>query len=176
MGKLCKARAQAARTAPWVAFRSLNILSCGRTWRTPGSQWHRSQTVNRWVLPARGSTTSQPALPGIFVTFPEPCVWGQIDRHRSGGSSPSAMAPAQLGQSIMETRKAVSIPLTPSLPCLALQTCHGSRAAGRARGTPPLPITPREDGPGSVLCWEQSWVLGDATRAQIRPKAFFNSQ
>lgn len=52
LGKLCEARAQAAWTAHQVAFRSLNISSCGRTWHTPGSQRHRSQTVNRWVLPA----------------------------------------------------------------------------------------------------------------------------
>lgn len=120
LGKACEARAQAARTAPQVAFWSLDISSCDRTWRVPGSQWHRSQTVNRWVLPAWGSVTSQPMLPGIFVTFTELRVWGQIDHHCSEGSSPLQWPQPQLGLSIPEIREAACMPFMPSLPCRAL--------------------------------------------------------
>lgn len=40
LGTLCEARAQAAWTAPQVAFWSLNISSCERTRCTPRSQQH----------------------------------------------------------------------------------------------------------------------------------------
>lgn len=190
LGKACEARAQAARTAPQVAFWSLDISSCDRTWRVPGSQWHRSQTVNRWVLPAWGSVTSQPMLPGIFVTFTELRVWGQIDHHCSEGSSPSAMAPAPARpQHPRDTGGCVhAVHAFPAMPCPEpSQPCRPAAAAepaGRAGGTPLVPITlahglpttPQKGGPGSVLCWEQSWVLGEATGAQISPTAFFNSQ
>lgn len=32
-----------------------------------------------------------------------------------------------------------------------------------AHGTWHMAITAQEDGPGSVPCWERSWVLGDST-------------
>lgn len=108
--------------------------------------------------------TSQPTLPGIFVTFSELCVWGRTDGHGSRGSCPSAKAPAQSERS-GKVQASHSCP-----PCRALSVPGATTAAeppGRCGETPlgpsPWHVThphpPQEHGLGA----------GGQSRVQIRP-------
>lgn len=124
--------------------------------------------------------TSQPTPPGIFVTFSKLCVWGRTNGHGSRGSCPSAKAPAQperpgRGQAshLCPPCHALSVPGPADPP--QQQSPQGDQV-----NTPgvhhcdmwPICHPPQELGLGSVPCWEQSWVLGDTSRAQMRSVAF----
>lgn len=74
----------------------------------------------------------------------------------------------------------------PAVTCPELTWLHRPAAAAeladRAGGAPlvpialahGLPVTPQEDGPGSVPCWEQSWVLeGGRNQGTNQANGFF---
>lgn len=79
------------------------------------------------------SMTSQPTLPGIFMTFSKLCVWGRTDGHGSRGSCPSAQAPAPAQLRAQEGCRYPTCAL-PAMPpvSLDLQTQQSSRAPGRS--------------------------------------------
>lgn len=145
-----KARAQAARTAPRAASRSL----------PPGGERHGRQTVSGWV---RGSVRSRPTLPGMWWHWPS----------RAPGTDGSALPHRQLPlpQPAQPPRRAAQT------PCPEPVWSHRPDTAAEPALCPwcPSPWHPAGGWSGFSPVLGAELALGDAARAHIRPVAGFNS-